>query len=133
MPKAALLILTRLPKEYEVVATVLEVKSEGLSTDRIVAHLLPVKQRKNKDQEARQKYRSTTHAQYNTRRPSAGRCSDCDKPWHIKADCKKPNRNQKERGTQGTRRVVPDVGAGAVLPAWLTNLLVLLFQVSSCH
>ena len=123
MPESevALLILTGLPKEYEVVATVLEVQSEELGIDEMVPHLLPVEQRMNRDQDvvplyavrdgrkqqARQQYRNTAPAQQsNFRRPSAGRCFYCDKPGHIKADCRERIRDQKEKGTQGTRRTV---------------------------
>ena len=58
MPESevALLILTGLPKEYEVVATVLEVQAEELGIDEIVPHLLPVEQRMNRDQDIKTIY-----------------------------------------------------------------------------
>jgi len=112
--EVTLLILTGLPKEYEVVATVLEIRSEELTIDEVVPHPLPVEQRLTRDQDtvpvyairegrrqqARQQHRSTAPAQHSKyRRPSAGRCFYCDKPGHIKADCRERIRDEKERGT----------------------------------
>lgn len=118
--EVALLILTGLPKEYEIVATVLETSMEKLTIEAMVSHLLSVEQRSSSAQEtvtiytardsrrrqAPHQHRSTTApAQSRSHRnPSAGKCFYCSRPGHIKADCRQRIRDEQERG--GTHRTV---------------------------
>lgn len=113
--EVTLLILTGLPKEYEVVATVLETSSEEVKIDAIIPHLLSVEQRSNstldsvsvyaaRDERrphARAQQRSTgAPAQDRTyRRFPATKCFYCNKLGHIKADCRQRIKAKQERGT----------------------------------
>ena len=118
--EVALLILTGLPKEYEIVATVLETSTEKLTVEAMVPHLLSVEQRSGNAQEAVSVYAArdsrrqqapfqhrstTTPAQSRSyRKPSASKCFYCNRPGHIKADCRQRIRDEQERG--GTHRTV---------------------------
>ena len=113
--EVTLLILTGLPKEYEVVATVLETSSTELKIDAIIPHLLSVEQRSNSTQEsvpvyaardvrnqpARHQQRSTgAPAQDRSYRRSSGtKCFYCNKLGHIKADCRQRIKDEQEKGT----------------------------------
>ena len=83
--EVTLLILTGLPKEYEVVVTVLETSSEELKIDQVVPQLLSVEQRTisiqdlvsiyaakdNRRQQGRQQHRSS--GAFGCERPYLGR------------------------------------------------------------
>ena len=111
--EVTLLILTGLPKEYEVVAIVLETSSEELKIDQVVPRLLSVEQRTtsiqdsvsiyaakdNRRQQGRQQHRSSgAPANRSYRKPSDMKCFYCNKLGHIKADCRQRIRDEQAKG-----------------------------------
>ena len=130
--EVTLLILTGLPKEYEVVATVLETSSAELKIDQVVPHLLSVEQRSSSNQEpvsiyaardsrrqqGRQQQRSSG-ANRSFRKPSDMKCFYCNKLGHIKADCRHRIRDEQAKGT--SRVVAFGVSTGSRSNEWILD------------
>lgn len=101
-------ILAGLPAEYEIVATVLETRTEELTLEEVLPHLLSVEQRHHKDGTTVPVYavregRGAPSRQPKNRSafPSKGViCFYCNKPGHIKAECRKRIRDEQKSGTR---------------------------------
>ena len=94
--------------EYEVIATVLETRTEELTLEEVVPHLLSVEERQHKDLAVVQVY-TATEGRGAPSRQQRGRaagtskgviCFYCDKAGHVKADCRKRIRDEQKSGTR---------------------------------
>jgi hypothetical protein len=89
-------VLSSLPKEYDIVVTILETSTEELSLDAILPQLLQVEQRQGMAEDSVKDFGAQCSRGY--QRPKE--CYYCGELRHIKANCQKRNNNK------GTRRAL---------------------------
>ncbi len=89
-------VLSGLPKEYDIVVTILESSTEELSLDAILPQLLQVEQRQSMAEDTVKVFGARSSNGFQRDRE----CYYCGEPGHIKANCQKRIRDK------GTRRTV---------------------------
>ena len=88
-------VLSGLPKEYDVVVTILEASTEDLSLDAILPQLLRVEQKQTMEDDT-----IAIYGAKGGRGQQRKECYYCGELGHIKANCHKRNKDN------STRRVV---------------------------